>query len=165
MHTWFMQGDWDTLAKVSLSDFPYSVPLAYMELGRGDEGLPKVRELEGRVPTRRRHVVTAARALLEGRIEDSVAAMRAMLSPEFRDRRVDTTWRATWRDGDPEQALAQLEGIIADGFACFPNFARDPWFDALRAKPAFGALLARCEARHRAAVDAFERIGGSAVLA
>lgn len=165
MHTWFMQRDWVTLSKVPLADFPYIVPLALMELGRGDEALPVLRDVEGRIPTRRRHVVTAAIALLEGRIDDSVVAIQAMLSPDFRDPEGRYyVARHVARYGDPDLALAQLEAIVADGFACFTNFTRDPWFDALRAKPAFAELLARCEARHRDAVEAFERLNGPALL-
>ena len=165
MHTWFMQRDWVTLSKVSVADFPYIVPLALMELGRGNEALPALREVEGRIPTRRRHVVTAAIALLEGRIDDSVVAIQGMLSPDFRDPEGRYyVARHVARYGDPDLALSQLEGIVADGFACFPAFARDPWFDALLAKPAFGDLLARCEAHYRAAVEAFERLDGPALL-
>lgn len=166
MHTWFMQGDWASLAKVSVADFPYIVPLALMELGRGDEALPVLREVEGRIPTRRRHVVTAARVLLEGRTADSVAAIQAMLSPDFRDPEGRFyVARHVARYGDADQAIAQLEGIIADGFFCNPVIARDTWFDALRGKPAFKTLLAHCETKHRAAVQAFERLNGASLLA
>ena len=69
------------------------------------------------------------------------------------------------RYGNADDALAQLEGIVADGFFNYPVFARDAWFDALRNRPTFEALIARCEERHRAAVAAFERLDGPALLA
>jgi TolB-like protein len=165
MHTWFMQHDWASLTTLSAAEFPYIVPLALLELGRGDEALPVLRELEGKVPTRRRHVVAAARALLEGRTRDSVDAMQAMLSPDFRDPEGRFyVARHVARYGDADVALAQLEGIVADGFSCCPVFERDPWFDALREKPAFTQLLERCASRHADAVRAFEEIDGRAVL-
>ena len=165
MHTWFMQGDWASLTTVSVADFPYIVPLALAELGRGDEALPVLRDLEGKLPTRRRHVAVAARALLEGRIADSVAAMQAMLSPEFRDPEGRFyVARHVARYGDADAALAQLEGIVADGFSCYPVFERDPWLDALRTKPQFAELLERCASRHAASLRAFEELNGRAVL-
>src|SRR5262249_11796107 len=85
MHTWFMQGDHSRLAKLSVADFPYIVPLALAELGRGDEALPALREAEAKMPTRRRHMAVAARMLIEGRVSESVSAVKAMLSPDFRD--------------------------------------------------------------------------------
>ena len=67
MHTWFMQGDWERLAALPVAEFPYIVALALVEFGRGDEALAPLREVEARMPTRRRHVAVAVRALIEGR--------------------------------------------------------------------------------------------------
>lgn len=165
MHTWFMQGDWASLTTGSCVDFPYIAPLALAELGRGDEAIPVLREMEGKMPTRRRHVVSAALALLEGRTADSVVSMQAMLAPDFRDPEGRFyVARHTARYGDADAALAQLDGIVADGFSCYPVFARDPWFDALRGKRAFAALLDRCAARHAESVAAFEALDGRTVL-
>ena len=165
MHTWFMQGDWPSLSKLSAAEFPYIVPMALIELGRGDDAMPALREVEHKIPTRRRHVVTAAIALLEGRIADSVAAMQAMLSPDFRDPEGRFyVARHVARYGDADVALTQLEGIVADGFFCYPVLARDSWFDALRKRSEFEALLARCEERHRAAAAAFEQLDGPTLL-
>lgn len=97
MHTWFMLGDWASLAKLSPADFPYIVPVAMMELGRGGEAIPVLREVEQKMPTRRRHAVTATLALLEGRTADSVAAMQAMLSPDLEIRKDAFTSRDTSR--------------------------------------------------------------------
>jgi hypothetical protein len=165
MHTWFMQGDLARVARLPVADFPYIVPVALIELGRGEEALPAVREAEARMPTRRRHMAVAARALIEGRVEDSVAAVKAMLSPDFRDPEGRFyVARHIARYGDAREAIAQLERIIADGFFCNPVLARDPSFDRLRGMPAFTALLDRCAVQHRAAVEAFDAADGRAVL-
>jgi tetratricopeptide (TPR) repeat protein len=165
-HTWFMLADWVSLAKLSVADYPYIVPLALMELGRGEDAMSALRDVEQKIHTRRRHVVTAAIALLEGRAADSVVAMQAMLSPGFRDPEGRFyVARHVARHGDADEALAQLEGIVADGFFCYPVLARDPWFDALRPRSAFETLLARCEERHRAAEAAFARVEGPTLLA
>jgi hypothetical protein len=110
-------------------------------------------------------MAVAARALIEGRVEDSVAAVQAMLSPDFRDPEGRFyIARHIARHGDAEQALAQLDGIVADGFICHPVLASDPWFDALRGSAAFTRLLDQCAVQHNAAVAAFEVLDGRAVL-
>ena len=68
------------------------------------------------------------------------------------------------RHGDADEALTQLEGVVADGFSCYPVFERDPWLDALRPKPGFTELLERCASRHAASRRAFEELNGRGVL-
>ena len=165
MHTWFMQGDWERLAALPVAEFPYIVALALVEFGRGDEALAPLREVEARMPTRRRHVGVAVRALIEGRTAESVSEMKAMLSPDFRDPEGRFyVARHVARYGDADEALAQLEGVVADGFSCYPVFERDPWLDALRPKPRFTELLERCASRHAASRRAFEGLNGRGVL-
>jgi len=165
MHTWFMQGDWERLAALPVAEFPYIVALALVEFGRGDEALAPLREVEARMPTRRRHVAVAARALIEGRTAESVSEMKAMLSPDFRDPEGRFyVARHVARYGDADEALTQLEGVVADGFSCYPVFERDPWLDALRPKPGFTELLERCASRHAASRRAFEELNGRGVL-
>jgi DNA-binding winged helix-turn-helix (wHTH) protein len=165
MHTWFMQGDYASVAKAPISEFPYIGPLALHELGRGEEALATLREFEAKMPTRRRHMATGVRALLEGRVTDSVVAIQQVLSPDFRDPEGRFyVARHVARYGDTNQAIDQLEGIVNDGFFCYPVFERDAWFDALRPAPRFGALIERCRDQHLAAVAAFENLGGSLML-
>jgi TolB-like protein len=165
MHTWFMRGDHETLAAVPVTEFPYIVMLALAELGRGEEALPTLREIEGKLPTRRRHVINASIALLEGREADSVAAMEAMLAPDFRDPEGRFyVARHVARFGDADAALAQLEGITRDGFCCHPMLVRDPWLDSLRTRPAFKQMLGECERRFVRAATEFEQHGGSGWL-
>jgi hypothetical protein len=136
-----------------------------VEFGRGDEALAPLREVEARMPTRRRHVAVAARALIEGRTAESVSEMKAMLSPDFRDPEGRFyVARHVARYGDADEALTQLKGIVADGFSCYPVFARDPWLDALRPTPRFTELLERCASRHAASRRAFEELNGGGVL-
>jgi hypothetical protein len=127
---------------MAVGEFPYIVALALVELGRGEEAIPALRIAEDKMPTRRRHVAVAARALLEGRVSDSVAAMQALLSPDFRDPEGRFyVARHIARHGEAGEALRQLEAIVADGFFCYPVLERDSWFDALRDNPAFTTLL------------------------
>jgi DNA-binding winged helix-turn-helix (wHTH) protein/tetratricopeptide (TPR) repeat protein len=161
MHTWFMQGDYKRVASGSIVEYPYIVPAALTALGRGDEALPTLRDLEGKMPTRRRHMLIAARALLEGRAQDSVTAVLAMLSPDFRDPEGRFyIARHVARHGDADQAITQLEGVVADGFFCYPAFEGDSSFDSLRNEPRFVSLLEQCEREHRAALAAFTKFAG-----
>jgi len=165
IHTWFMQGEMARVARVPVSDFPYLVALALAESGRGEEALPVLREVEAKMPTRRRHMAVAARALIEGRVADSVTAARAMLSPDFRDPEGRFyVARHIARHGAAGEAVTQLEAIVADGYCCYPAFARDPWLDGLRQMPAFTALLDRCATEHQTSVTAFEELDGRTVL-
>jgi hypothetical protein len=66
--------------------------------------------------------------------------------------------------GDQEAAIECLKRSVSGGFFCFPWLARDSWIDNLRHRPDFRVLLADAEARHRRAIDAFERAGGDRLL-
>lgn len=48
--------------------------------------------------------------------------------------------------------------------AASPFFARDPWFDTVRARREFQEIMQEAEARHRRAAQAFRETGGKFVL-
>jgi hypothetical protein len=136
------------------------------ELGRGDEALPVLRELEVKVQTRIRGFIVAGRTLLEGDHGASVAAVIRIVSAGFKDpegRFYLARHLAHLNSVQP--ALAVLQQVVADGFFCYPVMERDPWLDSLRKKPAFTKLLHNAETQHRKAADAFERLDGASVLA
>lgn len=165
MHTWFLQGDYERLAPLSVVEFPYIVPAALIALGRGAEALPGLCEMEQKMPERRRHLASALRLSIEGRMSESVEEIQHMLSPDFRDPEGRFyVARHVAKYGDADRALEQLEGIVADGFFCHPVLERDTHFDALRGTPAFVRLLERCAEQHRSAVSAFEAHDGYAAL-
>ena len=164
-HTWFMQGDYDRMASISLAEFPYIGALSLAELGRGDEALPVLRELEVKTQTRLRNFIVAARTLLEGDRAESVAAVIRVVSSGFRDPEGRFYLaRHLAHLGSVEPALALLQQVVADGFFCYPVMERDGWLDSLRKKPAFTKLMRSAEAQHRNASDAFERLEGASVL-
>jgi len=164
-HTWFMQEDYDRAAGISLAEFPYIGALSLAELGRGDEALPMLRELEVKTQTRLRNFIVAARTLLEGDRAESVAAVIRVVSSGFRDPEGRFYLaRHLAHLGSVEPALALLQQVVADGFFCFPVMERDPWLDSLRKKPAFTKLLRSAESQHRRALDAFERLDGTTAL-
>jgi DNA-binding winged helix-turn-helix (wHTH) protein/tetratricopeptide (TPR) repeat protein len=165
-HTWYLQGDHERVVTIPVVEFPYIVPLSLAELGRGDEALPVLRELEAKNQTRLRNFIVAARTLLEGDRAESVAAVIRVVSSGFRDPEGRFYLaRHLAHLGSVEPALALLQQVVADGFFCYPVIERDPWLDSLRKKPAFTKLLRSAEAQHRKASDAFERLDGRSVLA
>src|SRR5262249_49591809 len=83
-HTWFLQGDYARVIASKAGEFPYIVPLSMAELGRRTEALEMVRELEQKIPTRVRDLVTGARTLLEEKRAESIAAIDRFVS-DFRD--------------------------------------------------------------------------------
>jgi tetratricopeptide (TPR) repeat protein len=164
-HTWFLQADYPRVVTVNPSEYPYIVPIAMAEIGRTDEALALLRELEHKIPPRIRDFIVAARTLLEGKREESHAAIDRVVASDFRDPEglfYLSRHLAHLQAAGP--ALDLLERVVDGGFSCFPAMARDPWLDPLRKKPAFSKLLRRAETRHRDAVAAFERFGGAKIL-
>jgi hypothetical protein len=47
----------------------------------------------------------------------------------------------------PEQAIKWLEMAAADGFPCYPLFARDSFFDPIRKDPAFDQFMTEMKTR------------------
>jgi DNA-binding winged helix-turn-helix (wHTH) protein/tetratricopeptide (TPR) repeat protein len=164
-HTWCMQADHARLATVKIDEFPYIVPLALAELGRKDEALPPLRELEQKIKTRIRDFIVAARALLENDRAESLAAVRRILASDFRDPEgLFYLSRHLAHLNETAPAIELLERVVAGGFFCFPAMAKDPWLDSLRKKPAFSELLRQAEAQHQAAAATFKQLQGDKLL-
>jgi TolB-like protein len=164
-HTWFLQADYARVATVKLTEYPYIVALSLMTLGRGSEVLPALRELETATQTRLREFMTAARALVEGHPAESLAAIRRIVSSDFRDPEglfYLSRHLAHLHEAGP--ALELIGRVVAGGFFCFPAMAHDPWLDPLRKKPAFTKLLRQAEVQHQEAAAIFSRLQGEKVL-
>jgi TolB-like protein/tetratricopeptide (TPR) repeat protein len=164
-HTWFLQRDYARVAHVKVSEYPYIVAISLGELGRADEAVPVLRELEPKMPSRLRDFMVAARMLLEERPAESSAAIRRVVASDFGDPEgLYYLSRHLAHLNEPDAALALFERVVAGGFFCFPAMASDPWLASLRKRPAFTRLLRRAQGQHQASLDAFERVGGDKVL-
>jgi DNA-binding winged helix-turn-helix (wHTH) protein/tetratricopeptide (TPR) repeat protein len=164
-HTWFLRGDHAKVAAIKLAEVPYIGAMSLAELGRKDEAVAALRDLEQTTKTRLRDFISAALALLEGRAADSVAAVNRIVTSDFRDPEglfYLSRHLAHLKEDGP--AVQLLERVIAGGFFCYPAMARDPWLDPLRKKAAFTKLLHQAETRHREASAAFARLHGERVL-
>jgi TolB-like protein len=161
-HTWYLQGDYGRVATIKPNEFPYIVPLSMAELGRGPEAITALSELEQKIPTKVRHFISAARALLEGKSDESVAEMKAA---EIRDPEASHyAARHLSHLRDVEGAIGMFERAVGGGFFCYPSMARDPWFDPLRRKPAFTKVLKRAEMQHLEAAAVFSQLHGEKAL-
>lgn len=164
-HTWFMQRDFERVAAIGVSGFAYIVPMAMAQVGRRDEAIPLMRQIESKVPPRLRDFVVAGRTLLEGQPRESVAAISRVAASDFRDPEgLFYLARQLAHLQEHDASLALLDRIIGGGFFCLPVLERDPWLDPLRPSPAFSTLLRRAEGLHRAATDAFAHLRGAQVL-
>ncbi|HET9762029.1 MAG TPA: winged helix-turn-helix domain-containing protein [Casimicrobiaceae bacterium] len=164
IHTWAFLGAHDRIATFRPAEFPYLVPLSMAELGRGPEALTALREIEPKIPTRVRDMVTAARCLLEGKAAESIAAINRFVS-EFRDpEALYYCARHLAHLNEIDVAIELFERVVAGGCVSYPTFAGDPWLQLLRKKPAFGKALRQAEAEHQKAVAVFRERGGEKLV-
>src|SRR5262245_47012926 len=164
IHTYAFQGDHDRVATFKTAEFPYLVPLSLAALGRGTEALAAIQEIEPKWPTRVRALVTAARCLLEGKAAESIAAVNHFVA-EFRDpEALYYSARHLAHLNEIDAAIDLFERVVAGGCFCFPTFARDPWLQSLRKKPAFSKTLRQAEVEHQRAASVFRERGGEKLL-
>lgn len=164
-HTWFLQGDHERVAAGKVEENPYIVALSLGELGRQNEVVPALRELEQATKTRLREFMIAARTLLEGKEAESVAAVERIIASDFRDPEglfYLSRHLAHLNQADP--ALGLLDRVVAGGFFCYPAMAQDRWLDPLRDRPAFMELMRQAETRHQEAAGTFTELRGERAL-
>ena len=164
-HTWFLKRDHARVTSIKIDENPYIAALSHAALGRHNEVLPVLRELEQTTRTRMRDFIVAARTLLEGNSAESVSAVGRIVASDFRDpEALFYLSRHLAHLNEEGPALKLLERVVAGGFFCFPAMADDPWLGPLREKPAFTKLLRQVETQHRAATAAFSQLRGEKAL-
>ena len=165
VHTLFLQRDYRRLAAYRVEDAPYIVPIALAEVGRKEEALPALRALEEKTKTRIRDFMMAARTLIEGDIDASIAAVGRVVASEFSDPEgLFYLTRHLARLNQADSAVALFERVVDGGFCCYPAMAGDPWLESVRKHPRFAKLLGTAEERHLVAAEEFSRLGGMHTL-
>jgi TolB-like protein len=163
--TYFMLGDYAQVLAEDMNTMPMVRNLALAMLGREAEAVANYRALEAKLQTRYGDLVKCGRALLEGRREESLAAVEAVLASELKDpEALFHLGRILARLGERQQATSVVGRAVEHGFFCYPAIARDPWLDSLRDDAGFVAVLGDAETRHRGAQLTFARAGGDRVL-
>jgi DNA-binding winged helix-turn-helix (wHTH) protein/tetratricopeptide (TPR) repeat protein len=164
IHTWAFQGAHDRVVTFKPAEFPYLVALSMAELGHTTEALTAMREIEPKIPTRVRDLVTAARCLLEGKAAESIAAVNRFVA-EFRDpEALYYSARHLAHLNEVDAAVDLFGRVVAGGCFCVPTFARDPWLKSVRKKPAFAKALHQAEIEHDKAVTIFRDRGGEKLV-
>jgi len=164
-HTWYFQRNFARVVSIKPIDFPYIVPLSMSELGRKADAIAMLREMEQKIQTRVRELVTAARLFLENDAVQSIAAVNRFLAPDFKDPEgLFYAARHLARLNEDGPAIGLLERVVAGGFFCSPILAQDPWLNALRKKAAFTKLLHEAEAQHQQAAATFAQLKGDKLL-
>jgi tetratricopeptide (TPR) repeat protein len=164
IHTWAFQGAHERVVTFKPAEFPYLVALSMAELGHRTEALAAMREIEPKIPTRVRDLVTAARFLLEGKAVESIAAVNHFVA-EFRDpEALYYSARHLAHLNEIDAAVDLFERVVAGGCFCFPAFARDPWLRSVRKKPAFIKALRRAEIEYGKAATLFRDRGGERLV-
>jgi tetratricopeptide (TPR) repeat protein len=131
-HTWFLQGDYQRVAGSKIHEYPYIVALSLGALGRQQEAIAALRELEKTTWTRFRDFMVA-RTLLEGDAAQSPSPSdRGPTSVIQRACSISQGTSPTW---SRQAALGLLERVIAGGFFLLPGDGARSWLDLLRKKP------------------------------
>jgi non-specific serine/threonine protein kinase len=166
MHTYLMLGEYERALETSGADFGYGKGIVLAMLGRVEEAVSLLRQCELAKPLRLGKLfLTSLRAFLEGNREEGREASAELMKATFRDPEgmyYIARQFSYFREEDP--ALDMLSRAIDNGFFCHQAMVRDPWLDALRARPEFTDLLRKAHQLQREASAAFLTGGGPALL-
>ncbi|WP_263352689.1 winged helix-turn-helix domain-containing protein [Acidicapsa acidisoli] len=164
-HTWFLQRDYERVAKSKIENDPYIVGISLGEEGRKQEAIRALLLLEEKSMTRMGNFARTARKLLEGDAAGSVSAAEAIVSSGFGDPEgLYYLTRHLVHLDQVDACFSLLERIIAGGFSCYPAMLRDPWLDPIRTFPQFSELLDRVKDRSHAAEIEFASLEGHRIL-
>jgi non-specific serine/threonine protein kinase len=166
MHTYFMLGEYERALETSGADFGYGRGIVLAMLGRVEEAVTLLRQCELAKPWRLSKLfLTSLRALLEGNREEGREAGAELMKATFRDPEgMFYLARQFSYFRDEDWALDMLSRAINNGFFCHQAMVRDPWLDALRARPEFTDLLRKAHQLQREASAAFLAGDGPGLL-
>jgi eukaryotic-like serine/threonine-protein kinase len=165
VHTWFLQRDYKRVASTKLEDNPYIVAVSLAEVGCGNEAVAALRTLEEKVKTRMRDFIMAARTMIEGDTESSVASVGRIVHSAFSDPEgLLYLTRHLAHLNQTNAALELFDRVVRGGIFCYPAMSSDPWLDPIREWPEFVSLLERAKQQHQVAASEFARLQGNRTL-
>jgi len=168
IHTLWATGDFArTMEQADTETLGYMRPVLLVSMGRLDEAREHLSQLAAQpvdVGVRRWHA--AIGAAIDGRAVECVEACEGIVGSNVRDpEALYHVARLLAHCGREQRAVELFNRSVDEGYFNVDLFARDPWLDPLRSDPAFDTIVARADARHRHARDAFEQAGGHRLLA
>lgn len=165
MYTYWMLGDYERSLAESTDHEGYLFAYALASMGRVSEAVACMREMEEKTDGVRRALQCSHRAALEGKKEESLAALRSLQGSSFRDPEGRYySGRTAAFIGEPELAIDILRSVVAAGFYCDRTMAQDPWLDSIRNHPGFLELHRAAEAGRRRASRIFFEAEGDKLL-
>jgi TolB-like protein len=166
-HSHLMRGEYQRSIETNVEDPPFVNSFALDLMGRRDEAIALLLEVEKRpLPRLLRLFAESIRLLFEDRTVEAAGILEEMFRMfTLRDPcAIFYFARELARAGDVSRGLVMLNRSIAGGFSCFDFMTRDPWLESLRGEEEFRSLLRRAEARERQARAAFVEAGGERLL-
>jgi tetratricopeptide (TPR) repeat protein len=162
MHAYFVMRRWEDVVAASGHVRGYVYSLSLNELGRGNEALAALADLEQKGGLH--DFILSARELIAGRAAESAAALGRALQALADPESFYYAGRHFARLGEDAAALTELERSADGGYSCVEPLMNDPWLNAVRSHPRFQAVLSRARERHAEALHAFELAGGADLL-
>ena len=166
-HTHYLLGHYATvvdIAERSWGGYGSIGLIALAAVGRQADAVVAAVRMEATAPPLMRALIVAARCLIEGKREESLAALEQAL-PGFTDPEpLFYCARQFARLGEHRRALDALRLVRDRGYNCYPALERDSWFDPLRGNADFQQIVGELHVRHQSLAAAFVEAGGPAVL-
>jgi len=166
-HAYLMLGQHQAAIDTDVEDPPILTGWALDLLGRPDEGVAWLKNIEQtRMSKVKRLWVTASRALLERQQDEAHRAVDELFACWISRDPCGRYYLARQLAvvGETDRALDAFREAVEGGFCCYAFYTRDPWLDSLRSLPEFRTTLHRAEERSRTATAAFLQAGGDRVI-
>ena len=162
-HWWL--GDYQQTLVSDLEDIQALRYAALWMLGRRDEAVAAIRQVESQWSTSERWYLKSLRAALENDRDQCIEGTGQLLDQGFRDPEgLLFCARNLSRVHAHDMALKLLNQAVDGGFYCPRTMVQDAWFDSMRAEPEFIRVLHRAQAANAEAAAAFGRAGGERLL-
>jgi serine/threonine protein kinase len=166
MYTHFMLGDWERALASDTDDLRWITHWTMPLLGRPQDAIAGYREMEARpLPGLTRDLMRVSRGVLEGKHEEALSVVQALVESHFDPEGLYFVARALVQLNEPDKALDMIRRIVERGFNCASILLRDPWLDPIRGLPRFIELVGDTEARAREAESEFHQLNGDRILA
>jgi serine/threonine protein kinase len=166
--TYFQAGDYLRSLETAGEDVGYIGPCALDAMGRRADAVARLRARveQGPLPRGARLLIESLLASLEGRRDACMALVQQFCDEGFVGAEAQAYLaRQLIHVGACDEGLVRLDEAVRLGFSHVAWFERDPWFDPVRDRQAFGDVLARARGARAEAVVAFEAAGGDTLLA